>query len=161
MTATLTAPRIPLPLDVHDDEPLPLPDPATARYVDREAAAARAIANLCATVAPRARSEARHLVAGTLSQLAAELTDEAQSLAGVSHPDVPWPRRSSERLAADGGLAEGIEVISGSLQHSERTLRSVATRPDLPRGMAVRFDALASTRRAQHNLLCACSAMDH
>jgi hypothetical protein len=161
MTATLIVPRIPLQPDVHDDEPIPLPDLATARYVDREAAHARAIANLCTTVAPRARSEARHLVACTLRQLAGDLTDEAQSLTGVSHSDVRSPRRSSECAAADGGLAAGIDVISGSLQHSERTLRSLATHPDLSRGMAARFDALASTRRAQHNLLCACSAIDH
>jgi hypothetical protein len=149
MTAALVATRIPLQ-----------PDLATARYVDREAADARAIAKLCTAVAARARSEARHLVAGTLSQLAGELADEARSFAGPSTPDVPR-RRSSERVAADDGLAEAIDMVSGSLQHSERTLRSTATHPDLPRGMAVRFDVLASTRRTQHNRLCACRAIDH
>jgi hypothetical protein len=161
MTATLTVLRVPPEPRVDVDEQLPIPDLATARYVDREVGNARAAATLCTTVAARARSEERNLVAGVLCELAEEFTDEAASLAEAARPDVRWPRRSSERVAAHGSLDEAIDVISGSLEQSERTLRWIARRPDLPRLATVTFDALASTRRAQRNLLSACSAIDY
>jgi hypothetical protein len=161
MTATLTVLRVPPQPAVEEDERLPIPDLATARYVDREVGNARAAAKLCATVAARARSQERSLVAGVLCQLAEEFTDEAATLAQASRPDVRWPRRSSERVAAHGSLDEAISVISESLQQSERTLRWIARRPDLSPLAAVTFDALASARRAQRNLLSACSAIDY
>jgi hypothetical protein len=161
MTATLTVLRSPSQPGVEDDQRLSIPELATARYVDREAGNARAAATLCSTVATRAKSQDRMLVAGMLNQLASEFTDEANSLAQATHPEVRWPRRSSERVAAHGSLDEAIDVINGSLQHSERTLRWIARRPDLPRLVAVTFEALASTRRSQRNLLCACRAVDH
>jgi hypothetical protein len=161
MSAQLTVPRISAQPGVEADERLAPAELATARYVDREAGNARVAAELCARVAARAKTQERHLVAGVLGRLAAEFTDEAQSLAQASRPDVRWPRRSLERVAAHGSLDEAIEVVSGSLQHSERTLRWIARRPDLPRLAALTFDALAAARRAQRNLLCACSAIDH
>jgi hypothetical protein len=161
MTATLTVLRVPPRPEVEDDERLRIPDLATARYVDREAGNARAAAELCATVAARAKAEERNLVAGVLCQLAEEFADEAASLAEASVPGVRWPRRSAERVAAHGTLDEAIDVISGSLEHSERTLRWIARRPDLPRLVSVTFDALASARRAHRNLLSACSAIDY
>jgi hypothetical protein len=161
MTATLTVLRVPPQACVEDDERIAISDLATARYVDREAGNARAAAQLCCTVAARARSQERNLVAGVLCQLAEEFTDEADSLAQASLPDVRSPRRSSERVAAHGSLEEAIDVVRESLCQSERTLRWIAKRPDLPCLVAVTFDALASARRAQRNLLCACSAIDY
>jgi hypothetical protein len=160
-TATLTVLRVaPQPYG-EDDGRIAISDLATARYVDREAGNARAAAQLCGTVAARARSQQRNLLAGILCELAEEFADEAESFAQASVPDVPSTRRSSERVAAHGTLDEAIDVIRESLCHSERTLRSIARRPELPCLVAVTFDALASARRGQRNLLGACSAIDH
>jgi hypothetical protein len=111
-------------------------------------------------VASRARSEGRTLLAGVLGALAAEFTSEAASLIPASRPEVRWPDRPLWQLDHETALDEWIETISASLQHSARTLRWIARRPDLPPLAGVTFDALAFARRAQKDLLLACSAID-
>jgi hypothetical protein len=145
---------------VVDDDELPAADLATARYVDREISDACTTAALCSAVAGRARSEGRRLVAGVLGDFAAGFTDEAAMLAPASLPDVEWPRRGLWPVESDADLDEWIRTISDSLEHSERTLRWIADRPDLPALARVMFDALATARHARRHLLLACSAID-
>lgn len=153
--------RVPPPRRfVEDEQPARSPDLATARYVDREISNACASAELCTAVATRARSEGRSLIAGVLREFEAGFTDEAAFLAPAALRDVRWPCGTTWQVETDADRDEWIETISDSLQHSERTLRWIATRPDLPALAKVTFDALASARHAQRHLLLACSAID-
>jgi hypothetical protein len=160
MSAHLASLHVPPRLFVDDEEPAPLPDLATARYVDREITGARTSADLCTVVASRARSQGRNLVAGVLDEFEAEFTDEAALLAPARLPGVSWPSRVMSLVDDGDELDEWIDTVAESLQHSERTLRWIARRPDLPAFAQVTFNALASSRHAQRNLLLACSAID-
>jgi hypothetical protein len=142
------------------DDPDPAPDLATARYVDRELGDASAGAALCTATAARARSEGRSLVAGVLGDFAAEFTEEAALLVPASLPEVHWPRRTRWQPEQDADLDDRIRTIADWLQHSERTLRWIASRPDLPALARVTFDAVAAARHARRHLLLACSAID-
>ena len=140
-------------------EPSRSPDLAIARYVDRELANARATAELCTSVSARARAEGRVLVANVLHDFAAEFTGEVASLALAARPDVRWPGQSAWPVRA-ADLDESIDAIGDSLQHSERTLRWIARRPDLAPSAVVAFDALASARNARRRLLRVCNEID-
>jgi hypothetical protein len=122
-----------------------VPDLAAARYVNREMAHARATAELCRTVATNAGSQGRRLVAAVLQGAAAELVDEAAFLAAAARPDAPWPCRLDGPVIHTN-LDDAIDAITDSLDDSERALRWIARRPDLPPVAAVAFDALAEAR---------------
>jgi hypothetical protein len=141
------------------DDSLPLPDRAAVRYFDREIRNAHTTAELCTTVAQRARWQGRSLVAAVLHDVAAEFADEAAFLTAVARPDVRWPCRV-EWHATDADLDEAIAAISDGLAHSERTLRWIARRPDLPASAAVAFEALASARRARRRVLSVCNEVE-
>jgi hypothetical protein len=135
-------------------------DVATARYVDRELGDASASTALCTAAGARARSEGRSLVAGVLGDFAAEFTEEGALLAPASFPEVRWPRRNLWQLEHGADLDDWIRTIADWLHHSERTLRWIASRPDLPALARVTFDALATARHARRHLLLACTAID-
>jgi hypothetical protein len=142
------------------DEPLRAGDLAAARYVDREIGISHESATLCAEVAGRAFREGRTLVAGVLGRFAAEFIKEAAQLAQASVPEVRWPPPLPWELECDADLDEWIKTVDESLRHSERTLRWIASRPDLPALARVTFDALADACRARQQLLLACSEID-
>jgi hypothetical protein len=142
------------------DEPLRAVDLTAARYVDREIGIAHETASLCAEVAGRAFLEGRTLVAGVLSRFAAEFIKEAAQLAQASVPEVRWPRPLPWELECDADLDEWIKTVDESLRHSERTLRWIASRPDLPALARVTFDALADACRARQQLFLVCSEID-
>jgi hypothetical protein len=141
------------------DDPLPLPDRAAARYFDREIRNAHTTAELCTTVAQRACRRGRSLVAALLHDFAAEFADEAAFLAAAAGPDVRWPCQADWHVT-HADLDEAIDAISDGLEHSERTLRWIARRPDLQAPAAVAFDALASARRARRRVLNVCNEID-
>jgi hypothetical protein len=143
----------------NSDESLPVPDIAAARYVDREIGNAHTTAEVCTTVATRARKQGRSLVATVLHAIAAEFADEAAFLTAAARPDVRWPRRV-ERHVTHIDLNAAIGAIIDSLDDSERTLRWIARRPDLPTPAAVAFDALASARHARRHLLRVCNEIE-
>jgi hypothetical protein len=132
----------------------------SARYVDREINTARATAALCAGVAVRARAEGRALVAGVVREFETSFRNEAELLTPASFPEVTWPPRAEWDIDSDADLDEWTRALSDSLQHSERTLRWIASRPDLPPLTRVTFDALAAAHHARRQLLLACSAID-
>jgi hypothetical protein len=142
------------------DEPLRAGNLATACYVDREIGIAHETAALCAEVAGRAFLEERTLVAGVLGRFAGEFMNEAALLAQASLPEVRWPRPLPWELECDADLDEWIKTIDDSLRHSERTLRWIASRPDLPPLARVTFEALADACRARQQLLVACREID-
>lgn len=162
MTANvISLPRLPARAPLEDD-PLAAPaDLATARYVDREINDAQVTAELCGVAATRARSHGRTLLAGVLCEVGGELTDDAALLAPASLPGVRWPRRATWQIDEDGDLDQWLEAIDDSLQHSARTLRWIANRPDLPPLARATFAALASARDARRRLVLACMAIDH
>ena len=143
-----------------EDEQLSPPELATARYVDREINDARATAKLCKDAGRRARAQGKTLIAGILSEFEGEFTGEAAFLQPASVPDVHWPPRALWEVDDDAELDEWIDTIHASLQHSVRTLRWIARRPDLSPLAKVTFDALASAHQARRRLLLACIAID-
>jgi hypothetical protein len=138
---------------------LPVPDLAAARYFDREIRSAHTTGELCTAVAQRAHGQGRDLIAGVLHEFAAEFADEAALLALAAGPDGRWPW-PLERHAVHTDLDEAIDAIGDVLEHSERTLRWIARRPDLPAPAAVTFDALASARRARRRVLRVCTEIE-
>ncbi len=154
---------VPIPPSAHvvdGDQSSPTAELATAAYAEREIDNACATAELCHAVATRAHAEGRHLVAGVLGEFGAQFSAEASLLAPASMPDIRWPRRSVSRLDVEADLDGWIETVDESLQYSERTLRWIAGRPDLPTLARVTFDALATARHARRHLLLACTALD-
>ncbi len=141
------------------DASLPVPDRAAARYFDREIRVARTTAELCTRVAQWAGGQGRSLVAAVLQEFAAEFADEAVFLAGAAGPDVRWPCRV-EWHVTHADLDDAIDAISEELAHSERTLRWIARRPDLPAPAAVAFESLASARHARRRVLSACNEIE-
>jgi len=136
-----------------------VPDLAAARYVDREIEIAHTAAELCTMVAEQARWQGRSLVAAVLHDFAAEFADEAAFLAAAARHDVRWPCRD-EQPVPHSDLAGAIDAITDLLDDSERTLRWIARRPDLPSPAAVAFEALASARRSRRRLLSVCNEIE-
>jgi hypothetical protein len=141
------------------DDSLPLPDRAAAGYFDREIRNSHTTAEMCTTVAQRARWQGRTLVAAVLHDFAAEFADEAAFLTAAADPDVRWPCRA-EWHATPADLDEAIDAIRDGLANSERTLRWIARRPDLPASAAVAFEALASARHARRRVLRVCNEVE-
>jgi hypothetical protein len=133
---------------------------ASARYADREINDALAIAGLCNTASAHATALGKRLIAGVLSDFDREFTDEAALLAPTLLPDVHWPRRALWQVESDAELDDWISTIHDALQHSARTLRWIASRPDLTPLAQVTFNALASARHTRQRLLLVCSAVD-
>ena len=133
---------------------------AAARYFDREIRNAHTTAELCTTVAHEARRRERSLVTALLHDFAAEFAEEAAFLAAAAGPEVRWPRHVAWHVT-HADLDEAIDAISDGLEHSERTLRWFARRPDLPAPAAVVFDAVASARQARRRVLNVCNEIDN
>jgi hypothetical protein len=140
-------------------EPAPQSEDVVARYLDRESDAARATAHLCGLAADRAQAKGRSLVAGVLNDFAAELENEAALLAPTARPGIRSPRRAKPP-EHDIDLENGLNIVGQALRHSERALRSISTRPDLPSSAATTFAAMASAHRARQRLLDVCIEID-
>jgi hypothetical protein len=141
------------------DDTLPVPDRAAGRYFDRETRTAQLTAELCTTVARQAGGQGKGMLAALLHDFAAEFADEARFLAVAADPGVRWPVRL-ESHGTPGHLDEAIDAVVDELQHSERTLRWIARRPDLPGPAAVAFEALATARCARRRVLSVCREID-
>jgi hypothetical protein len=143
------------------DEEVPSPEElACARYVDRGIKDARVLVELCSAAATRARAEGKKLIAVLLADFEKEFSDEATALEPAAVPDVRWPERVLWQVDDDAEADEWIDTIHDSLQHSARTMRWIAKRPDLSPLARVTFDALASAHQARRRLLIACRAID-
>jgi hypothetical protein len=134
-------------------------DIVVARYADREIEESRTAASMCAVIAMRAQSQGRRLVAGVLYDLVPEFDDEASFLTSLARPEIRWPLRDAPSI---GGvdLDDDLDTFVATLQHSERVLRWIAQRPDLPRPAMAVFASMAAARRARYRLLTACRAVD-
>jgi hypothetical protein len=135
-----------------------LSDITVARYVDREIEDARAIANLCATVAAMAARDGRALVAEALRDLQVEFNDEASSLTPMTVPGVRWPRREAPECDDDVDVA--LVIVEAALTHAERVLQWISKRPDLPPSAMTMFRSMAGARRTQRQHLAACRELE-
>jgi hypothetical protein len=135
-------------------------DLAAARYVDREMSDARATAELCGLAATRARSARRHLLAGVLAQIEVQLVEDAALLVPASLPGARWPRRDPYEIDQEANAEELLEALDDALRHSARTLRWIASRPDLPPLARVTFAAIATARDARRHLILASRSID-
>ena len=134
-------------------------DRAVARYLDREARDALAMANACATVAVLARRARCGHVASALSEFGRDFERVAATLAGARALDVRWPERDPLDVMPEE-LAEALEMIDAELHHSARAQQWVAQRPDLPSYVSAMFASMATAQRLRRALLNVCRAVD-